>query len=190
MTDAMVGAVSDRTQQSSKRRKIDSTHIGYRITGHTIFPLTPHTSGIRFETSYGGKYFEQYYVVVEFDAENNATVFKHTLPPFIPVAAELGEWCGVRWWGEMVLSLSLPPPPSLPCCCCMSTPWLEFATSHAHPPPPPPPPLMAGPLLGKSLKRFMTSTTGYLNAFVARREQVLELQKVGNLSAHSLRTWV
>ena len=61
--------------------------------------------------------------MVEFDGENNATVYKHTLPSFIPVSAELG------------------------------------------------------PLLGKSLKRFIATTTLYLNAYVARRQQVLAVQK-------------
>lgn len=123
ISEKRVGEITERVKQNSKRRKIDSTHIGYRITGHTIFPLTPHRSGIRFETSYNGEYFEQYYVIIEFDGENNATVHRHTLPSFIPITAELG------------------------------------------------------PLLGKSLKRFMASTTLYLNAFVARRQQVLAVQE-------------
>eukprot|EP00041_Stephanoeca_diplocostata_P015542 m.297050 g.297050 ORF g.297050 m.297050 type:complete len:231 (+) comp20074_c0_seq1:136-828(+) len=77
--------ISDKAAKNSKRRRVEATHVAYRIAGHTIFPVAPHKSGIRFDTSCFGKYHEQYYVFLHFADDTTVTVFKHTLPPFIRV---------------------------------------------------------------------------------------------------------
>ena len=39
--------------------------IAYRLAGHSVFPLSATRSGIRFETSFNGAYYEQYYVILD-----------------------------------------------------------------------------------------------------------------------------
>ncbi|CAG8595540.1 16564_t:CDS:2, partial [Dentiscutata erythropus] len=70
----------------SKRRECDDFLRAYRLTGKTIFSLKENRVGLRFETFYGGKYREPYYVILSQNEENGQLgIFKHTIPHFIPL---------------------------------------------------------------------------------------------------------
>ncbi|CAG8658647.1 18289_t:CDS:2 [Gigaspora margarita] len=70
----------------NKRRECDKFLKAYRLTGKTIFSLKENQVGLRFETFYGGKYREPYYVFLSQDEENDQlNIFKHTIPHFIPL---------------------------------------------------------------------------------------------------------
>ncbi|CAG8665254.1 18592_t:CDS:2, partial [Racocetra persica] len=72
--------------RASKRREYEEFLRAYRLTGKTIFSLKENRVGLRFETFYGGKYREPYYVILSQDKENGQlSVFKHTIPHFIPL---------------------------------------------------------------------------------------------------------
>eukprot|EP00051_Salpingoeca_urceolata_P018280 m.255655 g.255655 ORF g.255655 m.255655 type:complete len:327 (+) comp19164_c1_seq1:96-1076(+) len=76
--------VMEMAKTNGKRRRINELHIAYRMAGQTVFPLTPTRTGVRFDTAHGGRFFEQYYLVLELRSQA-MTVFRHTLPPFVPV---------------------------------------------------------------------------------------------------------
>ncbi|CAG8549217.1 225_t:CDS:2, partial [Dentiscutata heterogama] len=70
----------------NKRRECDDFFRAYRLTGKTIFPLKENRVGLRFETFYGDKYREPYYVILSQNEENGLlSIFKHTIPHFIPL---------------------------------------------------------------------------------------------------------
>jgi len=61
-------------------------NIAYRLAGKSVFVLEDHRLGIRLETSFNGKYYESYYVILNYN-DNHAeklSIFKHTIPYFIP----------------------------------------------------------------------------------------------------------
>eukprot|EP00128_Syssomonas_multiformis_P002455 Colp12_sorted_trinity150504_noHs@4238 len=69
-----------------KKRKIEELQDSYRLAGRTIVPLGNRKFEWRFDTAYEERYFESYYVFVQVHAtENTLSVYKHTLPYFIPL---------------------------------------------------------------------------------------------------------
>ncbi|RUP06776.1 Cenp-O kinetochore centromere component-domain-containing protein, partial [Jimgerdemannia flammicorona] len=69
-----------------KERQITELQTYYRLSGRTIFPVKDHHVGIRFETFYGGKYHEPYYLILKMDIPTDQLVIaKHTIPHFIPL---------------------------------------------------------------------------------------------------------
>ncbi|RUS19757.1 Cenp-O kinetochore centromere component-domain-containing protein [Endogone sp. FLAS-F59071] len=69
-----------------KERQITELQTYYRLSGRTIFPVKDHHVGVRFETFYGGKYHEPYYLILKMDiSTDRLVVAKHTIPHFIPL---------------------------------------------------------------------------------------------------------
>lgn len=77
------------------RRRINEVIVAYRLAGTTVFALDDTRVGIRFDTFYGGEYFECYYAILELDQSDEDTgregdaerirLFRHTMPYFINV---------------------------------------------------------------------------------------------------------
>ncbi|RHZ82730.1 hypothetical protein Glove_104g58 [Diversispora epigaea] len=58
----------------------------YRLIGRTIFPTKGKRVEMRFETFYGAKYHETYYIVLDQNEKNcQLSIFMHTIPHFIPL---------------------------------------------------------------------------------------------------------
>ncbi len=138
---------------SLHRHKMHEIFVAHRLAGRTIIELPENKLAIRFETFYGGKYYESHYIVsqfvarlvtmqiLQFDSKNEDLVLhKHTLPYFVPI--------------EDIAKKNLN---------------VDFSVPIIH--------------YYNLFKLFMNTVCDYLHSFVSRREQLQQLQRhVGSMT--------
>eukprot|EP00043_Microstomoeca_roanoka_P015146 m.151263 g.151263 ORF g.151263 m.151263 type:complete len:247 (+) comp16195_c0_seq15:185-925(+) len=78
--------VAEALEANTKKAKVCEYQRAYRLAGCAVFPMDPATVGVRFETSYQGQYFEEYFAVLRLKNER-FTLSRHTLPGFLPLQA-------------------------------------------------------------------------------------------------------
>ncbi|EGD81488.1 hypothetical protein PTSG_02205 [Salpingoeca rosetta] len=76
--------VVDAAATNAKRAKLSELQRAYRLGGCAVFAIDPVTVGVRFETSFEGTYYEEYFAVLVFN-EEHFELSKHTLPGFLPL---------------------------------------------------------------------------------------------------------
>ncbi len=80
-----------RVAEQSERRNVDELHTAYRLAGKTAVHLKDqHGLAIRFDTSFDGRFYESYYVLLGqrgAAADGQFTLEKHTVPYFVPMRA-------------------------------------------------------------------------------------------------------
>ncbi|CAG8565536.1 811_t:CDS:2 [Paraglomus brasilianum] len=70
-----------------KRSEGEELLRSYRLTGKTIFSVPNNEIGLRFETFFGGRYHESYYIILRLNRGiDQLEIVKHTIPHFIPIA--------------------------------------------------------------------------------------------------------
>lgn len=133
--------------------QVCEVQIAYRLAGHSVFPLSATRSGIRFETSYNGSYYEQYYVILDLATDEGKV-----------------RCCSLeKSWGADITK-EKPPHRPVPLLC----PPFHFPLHqiYRHTLPPLVPLRELAPYVAKDLARFVSAVSDYLNAYVARRQQV------------------
>ncbi|KNC49538.1 uncharacterized protein AMSG_05566 [Thecamonas trahens ATCC 50062] len=93
--DALEKLQDDVAQRVGERADEDLLQA-YRLAGKSVFPVGDDKLGIRFETFYQGAFFESYFVILALDEEAGKppSVFRHTLPHFLPLDAVASEFLG------------------------------------------------------------------------------------------------
>ncbi|CAI2180933.1 12032_t:CDS:2, partial [Funneliformis geosporum] len=81
--DENVTMTQDEFQEHE--REYEEILNAYRLSGITIFSVKGNRTGIRFETFYRAKYREPYYIILEQSQDDQLSVFRHTIPHFIPI---------------------------------------------------------------------------------------------------------
>eukprot|EP01147_Barroeca_monosierra_P001411 gene1411-4577_t len=119
--DHLIEEVYNSITENSKRSKICELQRAYRLGGSSLFAINPTTICVRFETSFRGKFFEEYFAVLIYD-QTTLQLSQHTLPMFLPLQQ------------------------------------LQY-------------------LAKTNLTQFLEETSALLQAFVARREQLKELEE-------------
>ncbi|CAG8606938.1 732_t:CDS:2 [Paraglomus occultum] len=115
----------EQTIRTPKRSEREELLRAYRLTGKTIFSVPNNGIGLRFETFFGGRYHESYYIILRLNrATDQLEIVKHTIPHFIPIA--------------------------------------DIQREH----------------LNTNIDTFISTIDNNLQAFVARREQLSQLEKV------------
>jgi centromere protein O len=72
--------------KEAKKRKTTTILDAYRLLSRSIVVVDKDHIGVRFETFFSGKYQDRFYLVCEYDSvSGHLSVWKHTLPPFVPL---------------------------------------------------------------------------------------------------------
>jgi hypothetical protein len=87
LPEALKVAVRTHLADRVRERDLDQACTAYRMTGVAFYPLNDSTIAVQLETFYKNRYFETYYMFLEFDSKSRRFgMTRHTLPHFIPAA--------------------------------------------------------------------------------------------------------
>jgi hypothetical protein len=76
----------DQIPKQAKKRKLGETKSAYMIAGNTLLYREDEQIALRFETFFNGKFYEHYYIFLDFDSNNERVlIHRHTIPFFIPL---------------------------------------------------------------------------------------------------------
>eukprot|EP00762_Andalucia_godoyi_P000790 ANDGO_03816.mRNA.1 hypothetical protein PTSG_02205 len=84
MKAAIIANFPDRVS----KRVLSESFAAYRMSGITFFAIDQDTIAVQFDTFYKNKFFEAYFLFLEYDATGSSQHFKiskHSLPFFVPV---------------------------------------------------------------------------------------------------------